>query len=158
MEPSQPKSAFVLSSPAFTNGTDMPPQYSSNKGQNLSPQLNISGAPAGSLSFVLIVHDPDAVNGDFLHWLMWDIPPSTDSIATGSVPVGAVQGKNGMGKPEYIGPEPPAGSGTHHYIFELYALDTLLNLPTNSTKQQVVTAMGGHVLSQTSLTGLFAAD
>ena len=152
------QNSLSLTSPAFTPGGDIPVQYSLRKGQNISPQLNISEPPAGTLSFVLIMHDPDAVSGDFLHWLLWDIPPSTLSIGTNSVPVGAIQGQSGMGDARYIGPAPPAGTGTHHYIFELYALDILLNLPTSATRQEVVAAMSGHILDQTTLTGLFTTD
>jgi Raf kinase inhibitor-like YbhB/YbcL family protein len=89
---------------------------------------------------------------------MWDIPPGTDSIAVNDVPVGAVQGQNGGGSTGYTGPCPPAGTGEHRYIFDLYALDTTLDLPTNSNLDDVLKAQEGHVLEQCSLTGLFSAD
>lgn len=103
------------------------------------------------------MHDPDAVSGDFLHWLMWDIPPSTDTIAVSGAPVGAVQGNNDSGKPGYMGPCPPTGTGTHRYIFELFALDTTLSLERGSGRDQVTQAMASHVVEQTALTGLVSA-
>jgi len=114
--------------------------------------------PAEAKSLALIMHDPDAVSGDFTHWLLWDIPASTDVLAANSFPVGAVQGNNGTGKSGYIGPCPPAGTGTHHYIFELYALDTNLGLQTDVNRQQLEQAMEGHVLAEAKLTGLFDAS
>ena len=148
---------FEIISPVFRAGSQIPFQYSC-QGQNINPPLNIFSPPAGSQSLTLIMHDPDAVSGDFLHWLVWDIPPSTESIPVNSVPVGAVQGRNGRGKAEYTGPCPPKGSGTHHYIFDFYALDTTLDLPANSSITDVIKAQKGHVLDHAVLAGTFAAE
>ncbi|MBX4197571.1 YbhB/YbcL family Raf kinase inhibitor-like protein [Candidatus Saccharibacteria bacterium] len=144
-------------SPVFRNGSPIPPQYSCH-GQNVNPPLNIFNVPAGTLSLSLIMHDPDAVSGDFLHWLVWDIPPSTESIAVNSVPIGAMQGLNDGGKLGYTGPCPPAGSGVHRYIFDFYALDTPLDLEPESSIQDVIKAQKGHVLAHSALTGTFAAE
>jgi len=149
--------SLMLASGAFRDGSPIPPQYS-YKGQNVSPPLVITGAPKAAASLVLIMHDPDAVSGDFTHWLMWDIPVSTDVIAANSVPVGAVQGPNGTGKNQYIGPCPPAGTGIHHYIFELYALDKTLGLPAESDRDQLEQTMAGNILARSTLTGLFEAS
>jgi Raf kinase inhibitor-like YbhB/YbcL family protein len=144
-------------SPVFRNGTPIPYQYTC-EGQNVNPPLNIINPPAGSLSLTLIMHDADAPGGDFLHWLVWDIPPGTESINVNSVPVGAVQGLNGTGKSGYFGPCPPAGSGAHRYIFDFYALDTTLDLPANSKITDVIKAQKDHVLEHSALTGTFAAE
>jgi Raf kinase inhibitor-like YbhB/YbcL family protein len=114
--------------------------------------------PENTKSLSLIMHDPDAVSGDYVHWLIWDINPQTQTISPGSVPVGAVQGLNSDGTNKYIGPCPPVGSGVHRYIFELYALDITLNLPPNTERSKLEEAIKGHVLEKYSLTGLFAAD
>jgi Raf kinase inhibitor-like YbhB/YbcL family protein len=144
-------------SPVFRSGSPIPPQYSC-RGQNVNPPLNIFNVPDGTLGITLIMHDPDAVSGDFLHWLVWDIPPSTESISVNSVPIGAIQGLNGSGKAGYAGPCPPAGTGVHRYIFDFYALDTVLNLKPGSTIQEVIKAQKGHVLAHSALTGTFAAE
>ncbi|MBX4190763.1 YbhB/YbcL family Raf kinase inhibitor-like protein [Candidatus Saccharibacteria bacterium] len=144
-------------SPVFRDGTSIPPQYTC-RGQNINPPLNILHVPSGTQSLTLIMHDPDAVSGDYLHWLVWDILPNTETISVNSVPIGAVQGQNGAGKNEYTGPCPPKGTGTHHYIFDLYALDTTLDLPSNSKLQDVMDAQKGHVLDHFQLTGLFEAE
>lgn len=157
MQEGNSKEGLDLISPVFRHGAPIPPQYSC-KGQNVNPPLNIFNVPPDAESLTLIMHDPDAVNGDFLHWLVWDIPPGTDVIPVNSVPVGAVQGLNGMGQTGYTGPCPPASTGTHHYIFDIYALDTSLNLPTNSTLTDVVNAQKGHVLDHCELVGLFSGD
>lgn len=104
------------------------------------------------------MHDPDAVSGDFIHWLIWDIPPTTEVISVNDVPVGAVQGANGKGQSQYTGPCPPKGTGTHHYIFDFYALDISLGLPSGSDLETILKAQQGHVLDHCTLTGLFAAE
>jgi Raf kinase inhibitor-like YbhB/YbcL family protein len=144
-------------SPVFRDGQEVPPQYTC-KGQNVNPPLNIFNVPKQVQSLTLIMHDPDAVNGDFLHWLVWDIPPSTENISVNSVPIGAVQGLNGAAQTGYTGPCPPQGTGAHRYIFDFYALDTTLDLPTNSTIEDVIKAQKGHVLDHTALTGTFTAQ
>lgn len=153
----KPVTDFQLMSPAFRDGANIPPQYSC-KGQNVSPPLNILNCDPQAQSLALIMHDPDAPAGDYTHWLMWDIPTSTETIAANSVPVGAVQGVNSNDEDGYMGPCPPAGSGTHRYMFELYALDTTLSLPSGSSRTQLEEAMKGHTIDSYTLTGLFAAS
>jgi len=148
--------SLQLISPVFREGTSIPIQYTC-RGSGVSMPLNILDAPLETQSFALILHDPDAPAGDFLHWLMWDIPSSTEIIAANSVPVGAVQGLNGLEETGYVPPCPPAGSGTHRYVFELYALDTTLDLPSESGKEEVQQAMKDHVIDETTLTGIFSA-
>lgn len=146
-----------LASQVFDDGAQISAQYTC-KGQNVNPPLSITGVPAKAKSLSLIMHDPDAVSGDFVHWTMWDIPTSTEIIAVNSVPAGALQGINGGGKNQYTGPCPPAGTGTHHYLFELYALDEMLSLKPGASRDQLQNAMAGHILAQHILTGLFATD
>ncbi len=141
-------------SPAFRDGAAIPIQYTC-RGQNVNPPLNFISVPSGTRSLTLIMHDPEAPVGDYVHWIVWDIPASTETVAVNSVPVGAVQGLNSNGQNGYIGPCPP--SGTHRYMFELYTLDSNLSLPANTTRDQLVKAMQGHVIEQHTLTGLFSA-
>ncbi len=158
--PTQPNitnSSLKLVSQVFGDSAQIPSQYTC-KGQNINPPLSIMGLPAGVKSLALIMHDPDAVSGDFVHWLMWDIPTSTETIGVNSVPPGAIQGQNGSGKNQYMGPCPPAGTGIHHYLFELYALDKTLGLPASTSRDQLQKAMADHILAQHILTGLFSAD
>lgn len=148
--------AMQLTSPAFKNGDVIPEQYTC-RGQNVNPQFNILNLPSETKSLALIMHDPDAPVGDFVHWTMWDIPPNTSSIGTNSVPVGAIQGVTGFNNNKYGGPCPPAGSGTHRYIFELYALDTMLNLEANTELDKLQEAIKGRIVADATLTGLVAA-
>ena len=153
-ESSNNNEKLEIISAVFRDGSPIPPQYTCI-GQNVNPPLNFFNVPPKTLSLTLIMHDPDAPGGDYLHWLVWDIPPSTEGIAVNSVPIGALQGLNDAGKAGYQGPCPP--SGTHRYIFDVYALDSPLNLPPNSTIQDVIKAQKGHVLDHSALTGLFTA-
>lgn len=156
----QPKianSALALNSTAFNDNQPIPAQYTC-KGQNVNPPLAISGVPTEAKSLALIVHDPDAVSGDFVHWLIWDIPVATSGINANSVPVGVVQGQNDGSQNKYMGPCPPAGTGTHRYMFELYALENRLGLPAGSDRSSLQKAMNGHILAKTILTGLFSSQ
>ncbi len=153
----QSRAGLRLISSAFKDGDDMPIAYTC-RGHNISPPLAISGVPADAKSLALIMHDPDAVNGDFTHWLLWDIPTSVNNLAADSVPAGAVQGLNDAGQANYLGPCPPKGSGNHRYIFELYALDNVPSLPARSNRDPLEAAIEGHALDQTTLTGMFAAE
>lgn len=149
-----------LLSPAFTDGAPIPPQHTC-KGDNVNPPLVISGVPTAAKSLALVMHDPDAIpvaGIDFVHWLMWDIPTSIETIKANAVPVGAIQGKNSRGENKYTGPCPPVGTGVHHYPFELYVLDTALNLPAASERATLEAAIKGHVLAHTTLTGTFATE
>ncbi|MES2763748.1 MAG: YbhB/YbcL family Raf kinase inhibitor-like protein [Bacteroidota bacterium] len=147
--------AFVLStplvvkSPAFKDNTFIPGQFTC-MGANTSPQLDITDIPAKTVTLVVIMDDPDAEGGTFDHWLMWNIPV-TDKIEEGSAL--GVQGKNSKLENKYTGPCPP--SGTHHYHFKVYALDTKLDIESDSDKSKLLAAMQGHILSSGELTGLY---
>lgn len=151
------KLGFSLMSAAFLPGAPIPSLYTC-KGQNINPPLTVSNVPAEAKSLALILHDPDALNGDFVHWLMWDISVLTAMIAANSLPDDAIQGTNDAGQNNYFGPCPPTGTGTHHYIFELFALDKMLDLPPGSNRYQLEQAMAGHILAKTVLTGLFVSQ
>lgn len=143
-----------LTSDLFTDQATIPTDYTC-KGRNISPSLHISDIPSDTQSLALIMHDPDAPNGDFLHWTMWNISPTTSLIAEATVPEHAVQGMNGFGAIGYGGPCPP--SGTHRYVFELYALDSTLDLPEGADRQSFESAIASHIIDSARFTGLFSA-
>jgi Raf kinase inhibitor-like YbhB/YbcL family protein len=149
---SQPQTVTV-SSPAFAANADIPDKYGC-KGENVNPPLIISNLPAGTKNVALIMHDPDAPGGDWVHWVVWNINPSTTEMAEDSVPAGAVQGKTSFGNAQYGGPCPP--SGTHHYVFDVYALSDAVDLPAGSSREELVKAMDGHLAGKGSLTGLYS--
>ncbi len=140
-----------LTSPNFTDGSSIPPEFTCDGG-NATPILAIADVPAGAASLALIVDDPDAPGGDFVHWLIWDIWPTVTRVTT-PVPPGAVEGTTDFGSTGYGGPCPP--SGTHRYFFKLYALDRMLYLPPFSKKSDLERAMSGHVLAQVQLMGTY---
>ncbi|MEW6611061.1 MAG: YbhB/YbcL family Raf kinase inhibitor-like protein [Patescibacteria group bacterium] len=142
-----------LSSSAFLHNTEIPSQYTCD-GRDVNPPLTIEGVPADAQSLVLIVDDPDAPRGDWVHWLVWNINPSTSRIEEDSVPAGAAEGTTDFGRTGWGGPCPP--SGVHRYQFKLYALDTTLSLVPSAKKRDVERAMEGHVLVQATLVGLYA--
>ena len=129
------KNVQVLSS-AFKEGGAIPKDYTCD-GKNVSPPLRWSDYPAGTKSFALICDDPDAPSRTWVHWVLYDLPSTTESLpervsADYTLPNGAKQGTNDFGKTGYGGPCPP--SGTHRYLFKVYALDTMLNLPPGASK------------------------
>ncbi len=141
-----------ISSPAFSYGNLIPTEYTC-VGSDINPQLNIADTPEGTKSLALIMDDPDAPNGTWVHWVMYNIDSKTTIIAKNNVPTGATQGVNSWGNANYGGPCPP--SGTHRYYFKVYALDTILSL-NNATKAQLESAMSGHILKQVDLMGKFS--
>ena len=141
-----------ITSSAFHEGANIPSKFTCD-GSDTSPPLQIAGVPSGAKSLVLIVDDPDAPSGLFTHWLVWNIPPQTGSIAEGSAPQG-VQGANDFGKSGYRGPCPPPG--THRYSFKIFALDRELELRSGAKRSQVDAAMKGHVIAQGQLVGRYA--
>jgi Raf kinase inhibitor-like YbhB/YbcL family protein len=154
----QKQSQMILTSSAFKNGEQIPTKYSCD-GEKISPPLTWTNAPAGTKSFLLIVDDPDAPRGTFTHWVIFNIPASVNSLPE-NIPTdptlsnGATQGQNGAGKIGYTSPCPP--SGTHRYMFQLFALDTQLTLAPGAAKQDVLNAIQGHIIAQTTLTGLYS--
>jgi Raf kinase inhibitor-like YbhB/YbcL family protein len=141
-----------ITSQAFSNNSYIPKQCTC-EGEDISPPLTIVETPTNTKSLVLIVDDPDAPMGTWVHWVVFNINPTTKEIKENSIPQGSTLGKNDFGKLEYGGPCPP--SGTHRYFFKIYALDTSLNLPEGTTKAEVEKAIEGHVLDRGELMGLY---
>ena len=141
----------IISS-TFENNQMIPKKYTCD-GENINPPLQIIDIPEGTKSSILIVDDPDAPSGDWVHWLVWNINPETKLIAENESPKGAIRGINDSGRQNYDGPCPP--SGIHHYQFKIYALDTILNLPSNSRKKDLEKTIEGHLLDKDVLIGLY---
>jgi Raf kinase inhibitor-like YbhB/YbcL family protein len=147
-----------LTSDAFTEGQSIPKKYT-GEGEDISPPLSWSGAPPGTKSFALICDDPDAPMGTWVHWVLYDLPASATSLPAKlptdeTLPSGARQGTTDFKKIGYGGPYPPRGK-PHRYFFKLYALDMTLALKPRATKPQVLKAMQGHILAETSLMGTY---
>ncbi len=138
-----------VKSPAFAANGFIPARYTC-EGSNISPPLVIDNIPEETRTLALIVEDPDAPGGTFDHWVMWNIPPD-GRIEEDSAP--GREGKNSAQENKFYAPCPP--SGTHHYHFKVYALDTELDLPDNTHKKALVKAMEGHILAEGELTGLY---
>ena len=150
---------FNLSSPAFANGAYIPEVYTCG-GADYSPALKWTAPPEGTKSFAIIFDDPDAPVGTFTHWIIFNIPSDQASLEEkaspkGVLPAGAIEGKNNFSRIGYAGPCPPPGKA-HRYFFKLYALDSMLNLPAGTNKDNLLRAMQGHVLGQAQMIGLFA--
>jgi len=146
-----------ITTSAFKNGEMIPGKYTCD-GEDFSPPLAWSGIPAGAKSIALISDDPDAPRGDWVHWLIFNLPPDTEGLPEDvphdeRLPSGAVQGRHDGGGIGYGGPYPP--SGTHRYYFKVYALDTMLDLGPDVTKKSLLKAMEGHVLAQGELMGRY---
>lgn len=144
--------SMKLTSAAFPGNGEIPSKYTCD-GQDISPPLNIEGVPAGAKSLVLIVDDPDAPVGDWVHWLVWNIKPDTKEIPENAIPDGSVQGTTDFGKPGWGGPCPPFG--IHHYQFKLYALDAELSLPPSAKKADLEKAVSPHTIDSAMLVGLY---
>jgi Raf kinase inhibitor-like YbhB/YbcL family protein len=147
---------LTVTSSSFPDGGEIPAKYTGQQG--VSPQLSWSGAPAGTASFVLIMHDVDAafpaqnLATDITHWVVWNIPGSTTSIPEGGpVPSGANQ--TSLRGPQYMGPAPPAGHPYHHYIFQIYALNSTLDVPAGAMRADVEKAMEGKILARGAYVG-----
>ncbi len=142
---------LTVTSPAFSSGGLIPSAYTC-EGAGLFPPLSIQNVPAQAASLVLIIDDPDAPGGTFVHYVKFNIPPGDLTIAEGKEPPG-IAGVGSSGSREYVGPCPP--SGTHRYVFGVYALDATLPLPEGSDKVAVTAAMAHHILATGQLIGLY---
>lgn len=145
-----------LTSPAFPAGGTIPKPHTGD-GTDRSPPLHWSAPPEGTKSLALICDDPDAPRGNWVHWVLFNLPATARELDEG-VPTtevldsGAKQGKTDFGKVGYGGPAPPKGK-PHRYFFKLYALDVTLDLPAGATKAQLVEAMKGHILAEGEVMG-----
>ncbi len=147
------KKSMKITSSAFENNSKIPSKYTCED-KNINPPLEFSDTPKETKSLVLVVDDPDAPSKTWVHWVVYNIDPSTARINESSVPQEALQGTTDFGKPGYEGPCPP--SGTHRYFFKLYALDTILEAPDGLTKQQVLEKVRDHVIEEAELVGLYS--
>jgi Raf kinase inhibitor-like YbhB/YbcL family protein len=143
---------LTVTSTAFAEGAAIAAKYTCD-GVNVNPPLAIGATPAGTRSLALIMDDPDAPVGIWVHWVAWNIPAQTREIPENGIPAGAQQGLNDWKRNDYGGPCPP--SGTHRYFFKLYALDTTLTLAPSTTKADLERAMQGHVLATGQLMGTY---
>ncbi|MEJ2050850.1 MAG: YbhB/YbcL family Raf kinase inhibitor-like protein [Calditrichota bacterium] len=147
-----------LTSPAFTEEGMIPAQYTCN-GADISPPLAWEEVPEDAKSLALIVDDPDAPVGTWVHWVLYNLPADTRELKenitkTKVLPDGAMQGTNDFRKIGYNGPCPPGG--THRYFFKLYALDEMVDLNPGARKKDLVDAMKGHILAECQLMGKFS--
>lgn len=141
-----------LTSPAFANNTLIPAKYTCD-GEGIHPPLSFYNVPGQTQSLALIVDDPDAPGGTFVHWVVFHILPATTKLYENSLPQDAIEGTGSTGSSDYTPPCPP--SGTHRYIFTLYAIDILPPGDEQTTKDQLLQSMQGHILDSAQLIGLY---
>lgn len=150
-----------VESKTFENGKTVPKKMVFNGmgagGDNVSPHIRWSGAPAGTKSFALTIWDPDApTTVGYWHWLVFNIPANVTEIEEGKVPPASVQGYTDFGMSAYGGPAPPPGHGPHHYIVRVFALDVdSLPLGPGTTAATLLFMMRGHILAEGEITGLY---
>jgi Raf kinase inhibitor-like YbhB/YbcL family protein len=148
-----------VTSSAFRSWTEIPPTYTC-VGDDLSPPLSWSGTPPKARSTAVVVTDPDAPQGTYVHWVLGNLPSDVSALSPGipaesQGPAGSTQGTNSSGKVGYTPPCPP--SGTHHYQFTVYAVDKQLDLDSSATRDDLVKAMAGHIVGRGQLVGLVTA-
>ena len=151
--------AFTLTSPAFTHGAGMPARYTCD-GEDVSPPLEWTAPPEGTQSLVLIVDDPDAPDPErprtrWVHWVLFDLPPSTRSLSEGAKATGGHEGLNDSERAGWSGPCPPIGR--HRYVFRLFAVDRLLKdlVGAAPTRDEVLRQIAGHELARAELIGTY---
>ena len=150
----QAPSQIALTSPVFTDGGTLPRGVTCD-GAGSPPPLRIRGVPAGARELALVVDDPDAPGGEFPHWELYALPPSTRSIDPGRLPSGAREGRNGFGKTGYGPPCPPKGDDPHRYAFVLYALSAPIKLPAGASADDVLNAVKPVAIARGTLTGKY---
>lgn len=144
-------STLKVESSVFKHNERIPKKYTC-EGEDVSPPLQISNTPIPFVSYAIIVDDPDAPLGDFVHWVAWNIDPAKSSLEEGAKI--SFQGRNDFGETNYRGPCPPSGK-PHRYFFRIYALDAMLTIPIGSTKHELLEAMEGHIRAKGELIGTF---
>ncbi len=149
---------LALTSSGFAAGSTIPNTYTC-KGSDVSPALQWSGAPPNTAAFAIIMDDPDAPSGTWVHWVIWSLPATAHSLPEGvpkraQLPDGAHQGRNSFGKIGYNGPCPPPGQ-THRYFFRLYALDKGFSVEPYGGGTNLEAVMHGHIIAQTEYMGTF---
>ncbi len=147
--------SMMLASPSFVDNQSIPERFTCD-GDNLSPALTITGVPDAAQSLALIVDDPDAPGGTWVHWVVWNLPPGLKTLEEGLVPPGVQEGMNSLGETGYDGPCPPVGA--HRYFFKLYALDRVFadgELGPTTTAPELMKALSRHILDEAHLVGLY---
>ena len=144
---------MFISSPAFPDRTIVLKPHTC-MGENISPPLEFGDLPPQTKSLVLIVEDRDATPVPWVHWLVFNIPPDTTTVSAGSIPAGGTEGIANGGTHGYEGPCPKYFQGTHHYHFQLFALDAILDLPASADKTRVTASMKEHIIDSAMLVGL----
>jgi Raf kinase inhibitor-like YbhB/YbcL family protein len=139
-----------MTSPAFQEGGMIPQKFTCD-GDDVNPQLKLEGVPPQAKAIAIIMDDPDAPSGDWVHWVAWDIDPKTAEIPENSS--AGTEGTTSFRRTGWGGPCPP--SGTHRYVFKAYALDKRINLQKTAGKRELLAAMEGHILAQTQLMGRY---
>ena len=152
--------AFKLASTVFVHEASIPSKYTCD-GEDVSPPLEWSDPPADAQTFAIIMDDPDAPVGTWVHWVLYDLPAEArvlpEAISSDAeLPNGSRHGENSWRRTDYGGPCPP--SGVHRYFFKLYVLDKALDLDAGATKEELLQAMEGHVLAQTELMGTYTRE
>lgn len=159
-----PRPGLTLTTSAFSDGGEIPARFTQSDPNAVSPKLEWTNVPAGTVTFALILHDPDVAlqkkTDDVLHWMIFNIPGTAHELTEGvpanaTLPDGTVQAKNLRGGVGYMGPGAPAVGPHHHYSFELFALDTKLDLGPDATRADVLKAIDGHILGKGVLVGRF---
>lgn len=156
---------LTLTTTAFADGTEVPNKYTQADPMPISPKLDWANVPMGTVTFALLMHDPDVVfnksiDTDVTHWIVWNIPGTSRGLpenmpATATMPDGTIQGKNQGNVVGYRGPGAGAAGPHHHYTWELYALDAKLDLGPDASRADVIKAVNGHVLAKAVLVGRF---
>jgi hypothetical protein len=150
--------ALMMHTDAFEDGGIIPHKYTS-RGENVQPGFTFSNAPEATVSYALVLRDIDVSfqNGPtgILHWVVWNIPVAAGGIPEGGLPEGAVTGANIARQNSYFGPGAPNGPRYHHYVFELYALNSTLDLPASSSRDELLQAITGKVVAKAAYIGRF---
>ena len=157
--PSPAQESLKITSPSFSNGGSIDKKFTCD-GTDVSPRLTWTNSPPETKSFALLVDDPDAPVGNWNHWTMWNIPPTSHGLPENvskeaRLPDGPEQGRNDFKKTGYNGPCPPPGK-PHRYYFKLFALNTSLNLKSTASKGELEAAMKGHILAQAEWMGRYS--
>ncbi len=148
---------FNVESPAFDQGMMIPRRHACD-GEDVSPILEFLDFPKETVSFAVIMNDPDALLETLTHWLTWNLPGSTNFVTgdqNATIRDGVRQGTNGLGSLGYSGPCPPPKDGEHRYFFKVYALDKMLNLKKGATQKALSSAMDGHIIGYGELVGVY---
>lgn len=142
-----------IDSSVFHDGTPLQAAQTCD-GAGVRPPLLVSDVPEGTQSLAVVVEDPDAPGGTFMHWIAWNLPPDTTSIRNDELPNSAVEGTNSAGTIGWFAPCPPSGNA-HHYVFTVYALDTMLTLPAGTSYERFARDVDGHILAKGAMTGTY---